>query len=368
MLRKTTINLNATNVGKKKILLDILYKYNVLVNFYINYTWENKLFDKRFLSTTELPEINIDVTARLKQAAMQQALGIVKSQRKRKKKTKPIYKRLLMELSSNFVEFHEDKNSFDFWLKLKSIKGKVGGGNGLKLWFPSKKHFHYNKFKDWNRKKSIRIYQNKKGVFADVYFEKEQPKSKGNKFLAIDIGYKKLLVDSNGNQYGKELEQKIEKITRKVQKSKAFKRALIERDEYINKELKKLDLKEISTLYVEALKNLKYKTKQKRKLNKKFRSKQQYWTYSKILKKLELLAEENNVCFQKIDPAYTSQICSSCGKLDKSSRRGECFSCKNCGFEIDADFNAAKNILHRGTGKYGSCGLQAKFNNLVTIC
>lgn len=34
--------------------------------------------------------------------------------------------------------------------------------------------------------------------------------------------------------------------------------------------------------------------------------------------------------------------------LNKSSRQGEVYHCKTCGAEMDADINAAINILHLG--------------------
>jgi transposase len=34
--------------------------------------------------------------------------------------------------------------------------------------------------------------------------------------------------------------------------------------------------------------------------------------------------------------------------VDKSSRKGETFNCVSCNLEIDADYNASINILHRG--------------------
>lgn len=51
----------------------------------------------------------------------------------------------------------------------------------------------------------------------------------------------------------------------------------------------------------------------------------------------------------KVDPAYTSQTCSSCGTIDSSSRKSQAvFSCQHCGYRDNADRNAAVNILNRG--------------------
>lgn len=51
----------------------------------------------------------------------------------------------------------------------------------------------------------------------------------------------------------------------------------------------------------------------------------------------------------KVDPAYTSQTCSSCGVVDKQSRKNQAsFVCVHCGHRENADRNAAINILNRG--------------------
>ena len=47
-----------------------------------------------------------------------------------------------------------------------------------------------------------------------------------------------------------------------------------------------------------------------------------------------------------VNPAYTSQTCSSCGTIDKHSRKSQAkFQCVACGLRINADRNAAINIL-----------------------
>jgi transposase len=48
---------------------------------------------------------------------------------------------------------------------------------------------------------------------------------------------------------------------------------------------------------------------------------------------------------EKINPAYTSQRCSACGQRDRKSRESQArFVCTACGFALNADVNAARNI------------------------
>jgi putative transposase len=46
---------------------------------------------------------------------------------------------------------------------------------------------------------------------------------------------------------------------------------------------------------------------------------------------------------------YTSQECSNCGAIVKKTLSTRTHVCK-CGFSLDRDFNAARNILSRGLG------------------
>jgi putative transposase len=59
---------------------------------------------------------------------------------------------------------------------------------------------------------------------------------------------------------------------------------------------------------------------------------------------------------EKINPAYTSQTCSSCGHRDPESRESQSrFRCRACGQTLHADVNAARNIAagHAVTARGG---------------
>lgn len=51
----------------------------------------------------------------------------------------------------------------------------------------------------------------------------------------------------------------------------------------------------------------------------------------------------------KVSPMFTSQTCSACSHIDKQSRESQSrFRCTSCGFKLNADVNAARNILNKG--------------------
>jgi len=346
MIRKSTINLKFANKGKLEKVKEIAEEYQKVVNVFIDSLWEQKQFSGSFVKDTA---IGSWLSARLKQAAGKQALSIVKSQRKRKKKYKPVLNRVVLELDSRFVDIKQDINHFDIWIKLSSI------GNKIIINLPSQKHIHFNKFIEdgWTIKKSIRLRINENGYFIDIFFEKKAPAIKtSGKQKAIDIGYKKLIVSSDGEFIGDS--SVYEKISCKKQGSKAFKRALIERNELVNTSCKELKLEDVKILYAEDLKGVKHKSKGR--IRKKFNSKLSRWTYPKVLEKLTMLCEEAGIIFKKVPPQFTSQRCSSCGEIHKKSRKGELFKCVSCNFESDADYNASLNLLFMGL--YGVHALQ----------
>lgn len=338
MIRKSTVKLVYANSGKLESLNLLMEESINVINLYIELLWVKRDFSSKFVTD----KVDTWLSARLQQCLGKQALEIVKSQRKRKNKTMPVFKRPVINLDSRFVSFGQDSNSFDFWVTLSSL------GNNLKLTLPTRKHEHFNKFSTsgWVMSKSARLRKTVQGFFLDVYFEKNSPAPDiHGAVVGIDTGYKKLAVLSNGQILGKEIEDKCEKISRKRQNSKAFKRALKERDNYIREQINKIDLSGVGVVVVEDLKDMRKNARKDKRLSKQFMNKFQRWTYSKFLGWLEDRCEVVGVQCRRVNPAYTSQTCSRCGAVDKYSRKGEKFGCTSCGHTADADMNASLNIL-----------------------
>jgi putative transposase len=60
----------------------------------------------------------------------------------------------------------------------------------------------------------------------------------------------------------------------------------------------------------------------------------------------------------KVDPRFTSQVCSQCGQVKKKDLSERWHSC-DCGAELDRDVNAAINILERGRRQRGATRVEA---------
>lgn len=270
------------------------------------------------------------------------------SELKLNNKLKINLKKVKLNLDANLFDYVTVNGEFNEFIQVKlpyKHEEKVSRYNYININLPIKYHKQSLKYSlnDWKRKNTISIFKDNKNRFNIIlYWEKEIEKRETGEYLGIDIGYKKLIADSNNNIYGKELVNIYERISNKKQGSKKFKKLLIERDKKINEICNKIEFRNTKQLFVEDLKNVKHGKSFK------FMNKLQRWSYPKVLNKLENFCEENGILFTKVSPSYTSQICSNCGNLDKDARNGEIYKCKSCGIEIDADINASINILHRG--------------------
>ncbi|KJU83143.1 transposase, IS605 OrfB family, central region, partial [Candidatus Magnetobacterium bavaricum] len=287
MIRRATINLNDANTNKIANLKLVIEEYSCLVNSYIGILWEKKMFKGTYITPDIQREVPTWLSARLQQCAGKQAFQIVKSQRKNKIKTKPLFEKRTVELDERFckIDFDPKTRIFDIWLNLTSL------GSKLKIILPSHKHYHFNLFKDWIVKKAIRIRQEGEVLFADIFFTKEVPLKTEGRDIGIDCGYKKIAVTSSGQFLGTELPAYISKITKKFRASKGFQRALKTKNEYINKEVKKLKLDNVKNVVVEDLKDVKKYTKKNKTMSSKFMNKLQYWNYKYFLGKLENICE-----------------------------------------------------------------------------
>ena len=73
-------------------------------------------------------------------------------------------------------------------------------------------------------------------------------------------------------------------------------------------------------------------------------------------RQLEYKANWKGKLVQRVQPRFTSQLCSSCGHKGKENRENQAtFLCKSCGHHENADLNAAKNILAAGLA-VNACG------------
>ena len=95
----------------------------------------------------------------------------------------------------------------------------------------------------------------------------------------------------------------------------------------------------IKTIKIEKLQNIRKRTTSKsRKNNRAINS----WSFYRLAQYIEYKANLRGIEVQFVTPAYTSQICPQCGKLNHANDRT--YQCE-CGFHCHRDLVGARNIL-----------------------
>lgn len=378
---------NITNISKLQYLdkMFLYYKHDLLI--YINYIIDGVLPLKKMMSSKELPSELIK-HSKYKRDIYKKASEIIRSQLKKstnkrykrykyiyryfklnnrqnkftdkkfselnlkdilktKHFTHPIINEISINLTNEFFDI-EEGIYFDNFINLKLPFFNEKGTRAIKLNIPLKKHRHSNKLSNngFNLRNNIQIKKVNGQYFINLVWGKEDYVRTTGKSLGIDMGYKKLIVSSDGQFIGGDMIKLYNKISKKVQGSINFKQSLTERDNLINYYINQMDLSEVSRLIIENLKEVKKGSKGK--INKSFNNKLQRWSYLKTINKLESICLENGIELVKVSPYNTSIACSSCGAVDKKSRVKEDFICTRCEYKIDADLNASINIHNRG--------------------
>src|SRR3989304_1744924 len=221
---------------------------------------------------------------------------------------------------------------------------------GKRIWIPFKRTKVLNKWlkRGFELVHSVRLRKYNNNWYADLILEKEVVSRETGQSLGIDSGINKALSLSDGSHLGLNYRYYADKINRKQRKSKAYERALKERDNYLRQEINKIEFSSLSHLFVENIKGIQQKTKQTKRVNKTVRKLFSVWVQGKTFGWLKNKCEENCVAFTSVPARYTSQTCSQCGHQEKSNRTKELFKCKQCSFTTDADYNASLNILSVG--------------------
>jgi len=72
------------------------------------------------------------------------------------------------------------------------------------------------------------------------------------------------------------------------------------------------------------------------------------WAFRRLYEYVEYKAEMLDIGIEQVSPAYTSRRCSKCGFTHETNRRSKHqFVCQKCDYELNADYNASKNIARK---------------------
>lgn len=252
-------------------------------------------------------------------------------------KNKNVYK------SEGTLIFNDNniKVHFPINVKQRSLNGEtiIGIDKGYnKLLTVSSNRVYGNKYSDTVKPfidKYLNTQKERNRYWALYYKYKETNSKKASNIKNYNLGYKKFNKNKN-----------LLKETKK---------------KFINKAIN--DLIKIERPKEIVLEDLTWFKKSKTKIGYKLSS----WDKGYLHERIVFKAYENSIKITEVNPAYTSKICSNCGKLGK--RKKETFKCENCNTVLDADYNASINIKNRrndsGITKYMKPSLILKQLKLV---
>lgn len=103
----------------------------------------------------------------------------------------------------------------------------------------------------------------------------------------------------------------------------------------------------VKAFVLEDLTRIRKRTGEKGKGSKKQRKSIGSWSFNQFELFLTYKAEAAGKTVLEVDPKHTGQKCSCCGHTEKANRYGSSFVCLKCGFSLNADLIASRNILHR---------------------
>ena len=80
-----------------------------------------------------------------------------------------------------------------------------------------------------------------------------------------------------------------------------------------------------------------------------YRARMNSWSYGELQRQIEYKARWEGLPVIYVNPAGTSRKCSMCGsRMARIPEENRLLTCPSCGFTVDRDVNAARNILARG--------------------
>jgi putative transposase len=252
----------------------------------------------------------------------------------------------LNQMTCTFKENTDSKHFSGWWLRFSTLTRRKTVAIPLQS----------TRFLNQNEGMALSVLVRKtpegKWVFQFTDKTKEESEVDGSKgFVGVDVGLNVLAATSFGDLYGSGFKRKFDSLRKKVQDLRANRqRQGIKKDSL---KLWKLERKlsgQIKTATGTVANKL-----VKRHPNHTFVIEDLDLSGCKGPKRFAYKALQVALARKaptlKVNPAFTSQECPSCGHVEKNNRLGTAFRCRSCGRKSHADFVGGLNLLGRSEDK-----------------
>lgn len=275
------------------------------------------------------------------------------------KKKKNIYK-ICPKSKQQSIRY--DKNSYSLFLDKEQVS--LLTCSGRKRFTIVISNYHKEFFKSW-KYTSAELCIKKNKVYLNIVFEKDiEDVPTNGTFVGMDRGISNIAVTSDNKFYTgkhvKNISKRYQKLRNRLQRkgTKSAKRHLkkIGNQEKrfkadVNHQISKRIIDSLNpgdTLVLEDLKGIRAK-----RLRKTVRILIHNWSFFQLEQFLLYKGNARGIHILKVEAKYTSQTCSKCGYCSKSNRKTQSsFICRECGFRLNADLNASRNICKKAFDGY----------------
>ena len=199
--------------------------------------------------------------------------------------------------------------------------------------------------------------------YLHVVIQKEVDQRDGHRVLGVDLNLKNVAVTSTGaffdggellwgqNHYFRVRRSLQDKGTRSAkqtlrQVSGRENRFVLDRLHTISRRLvEEAQSHDCSYIAVERLTHIRDRMDNG---NDRLKRQMHNWAFRELQEMVAYKAAEYGIRVEDVNPAFSSQTCSKCGHQSSTNRDSDgWFACNECGYELDGDYNAAKNIGKR---------------------
>jgi IS605 OrfB family transposase len=318
-------------------IIQTLKVYSKGLQFCINTAWDKKIRNNIKLHPFVYKKLKaMGLQSQLAITCIKQSCGMVK-----RAKSKPIIKR-----ASIRYNFHRSASFKNNILSLATIKGRVK----IPFTIPN----CYKEYFNWDVKESLLRIDKKCRCFFIFTFSKDINSESSNfqRVLGIDVGVNTFAVTSDNRFFGKRIKQKRVKRDKLVSQlqakgTKSAKRKLKSISgrwqrfmAWVNHNISRKIVDSVSegiTIVMEDISNIRKTAKYNKWIHK--------WAFRQLQNFIEYKAIRKGCRIVYINPAYTSKECSVCH--NHTIRHSGFIECFHCGFSLNSDLNASRNIARR---------------------
>lgn len=326
------------------VLIQTMREANAVCNAISDVAWQNKVFNQ--FKIHNLCYHGFKSTFNLSSQMLVRCIGKVADAYKLDKKTKRMFKPLGGIAYDSRIMTYKSDSIVSLWC--------IGGRQKIKF------VCHNPNYMPYIKGEADLVYKNGKFYLFQTVEVHEEDVEDIEEFIGVDFGLTDIVVTSDGvkhtadtlNAYREHRQKVRSSIQRKgTRSSKRLLKRLSGKERttaaIINHTISKSIVQSAKMqgkgISVEDLTNIRFTSKRR---NKKFRVRLGRWSFGQLRSFIDYKARLNGVKFVVVEPAYTSQTCSVCHSI--GTRKNKSFTCTNCGNDMDADFNAAKNIATLG--------------------